>query len=121
MREVRFCLPLPPPSPRVVSVAARGGGQRSNKPLASSSAEGEEVSSLAGRGGSYVTSDQLSHCRVFETCDHAVLIAGAWNEWTQRSHQTRALLDVYTMLRRHHVKRRTIRVFYANGGAAIEG
>ena len=54
-------------------------------------------------------------CRVYETCDHALLIAGGWNRWTLRAHHRDNVGAVHRMLREHGFRADNVKVFFANG------
>ena len=56
-----------------------------------------------------------SSCRLFEICDHAVLLTGGWNPSTITSTYRRNTLAMYRLFRDNGFKRKNIKVFYANG------
>lgn len=63
------------------------------------------------------THDALqTQCRLFETCDQAVLLSGGWDRLTSpASGSINDLKLVYDTLRRHGFGKNNIKVFYANG------
>ena len=62
-----------------------------------------------------------TRCRLFETCDQAVLLSGGWN-WQMSGHRPMAhLLAIYRMLRRNGFAQEAIKIFFANGVRAGKG
>ena len=62
-----------------------------------------------------------TRCRLFETCDQAVLLSGGWN-WQLSGHRQMAhLLAMYRMLRRNGFAQEAIKIFFANGVRAGKG
>ncbi|XP_034289645.1 uncharacterized protein LOC117675275 isoform X2 [Pantherophis guttatus] len=57
-------------------------------------------------------------CRMYQTCDHAVLIAGGWQEQVTYPHHAQNLLLFYQMLRRNGFRQEHIKAFFANEGPA---
>ncbi|XP_026521372.1 uncharacterized protein LOC113410833 [Notechis scutatus] len=57
-------------------------------------------------------------CRMYQTCDHAVLIAGGWQEQVTYPHHAQNLLLFYQMLRRNGFRQEHIKAFFANEGQA---
>ena len=56
-----------------------------------------------------------TRCRLFETCDQAVLLSGGWN-WQLSGHRQMAhLLAMYRMLRRNGFAKQAVKIFFANG------
>jgi len=60
-------------------------------------------------------------CRLFETCDQAVIVSGGWNRLTSERRHHRNVELVYWMLRDHGFKRRNIKIFFANGADGVTG
>lgn len=62
-----------------------------------------------------------TRCRLFETCDQAVLLSGGWNwQWSGQKEVLR-LLSVYRMLRHNGFDKQSIKIFFANGARAKKG
>ncbi|WAQ93850.1 hypothetical protein MAR_006321, partial [Mya arenaria] len=59
-------------------------------------------------------------CRMFETCDQAVILSGGWNRLTTSRRHHRNVELFYWMLREHGFKRRNIKVFFANGAEGVQ-
>lgn len=58
----------------------------------------------------------LTRCRLFETCDQALLLSGGWDRLSSPVAGGLAnLRDVYAMLTRFGFKSNNVRAFYANG------
>nr|XP_060629138.1 uncharacterized protein LOC132773718 [Anolis sagrei ordinatus] len=57
-------------------------------------------------------------CRMYQTCDHAVLIAGGWQEQVTYPHHAQNLLLFYQMLQRNGFRQEHIKAFFANEGQA---
>ncbi|XP_054826061.1 uncharacterized protein LOC129323551 [Eublepharis macularius] len=57
-------------------------------------------------------------CRMYQTCDHAVLITGGWQEQVTYPHHAHNLLLFYQMLRRNGFRQEHIKAFFANEGQA---
>uniref|UniRef100_A0A6J0TKP5 Uncharacterized protein n=1 Tax=Pogona vitticeps TaxID=103695 RepID=A0A6J0TKP5_9SAUR len=55
-------------------------------------------------------------CRLYQTCDHAVLIAGGWQEQVTYPHHAQNLLLFYQMLRQNGFHQDHIKAFFANEG-----
>lgn len=58
-------------------------------------------------------------CRVFEICDHAVIVSGGWNRWTHRQLHADNVAKFYSMLRDNGFRSGNIKVFFANGAPDI--
>ena len=56
-----------------------------------------------------------TRCRLFETCDQAVLLSGGWNRQMSGRHEMRRLLSVYRMLHRNGFAKDSVKIFFANG------
>ncbi|XP_064456265.1 uncharacterized protein LOC135367087 [Ornithodoros turicata] len=57
-----------------------------------------------------------TQCRLFETCDQAVLLSGGWDRLTSpATGSIEDLKSVYDTLTRYGFRRNNIKVFYANG------
>lgn len=60
-----------------------------------------------------------TRCKLFQTCDRAVLVGGGWN----RQHSgTQSLLNIFKlddMLQRNGFQTDNIKIFYANGGQPV--
>lgn len=56
-----------------------------------------------------------TRCRMFESCDQAVLISGGWNRQTSLSRHSSNIVNVYHLLRRNGFNQQGIKVFFANG------
>ena len=62
-----------------------------------------------------------TRCRLFETCDQAVLLSGGWN-WQQSGKRTmKQLLSVYRMFRHNGFGKQSVKIFFANGVRATPG
>nr|XP_056708020.1 uncharacterized protein LOC130479648 [Euleptes europaea] len=57
-------------------------------------------------------------CRMYQTCDHAVLITGGWQEQVTYPHHAHNLLLFYQMLRRNGFHQEHIKAFFASEGQA---
>ncbi|XP_077176869.1 uncharacterized protein LOC143829592 [Paroedura picta] len=55
-------------------------------------------------------------CRMYQTCDHAVLITGGWQEQVTYPHHAHNLLLFYQMLRRNGFRQEHIKAFFASEG-----
>ena len=62
-----------------------------------------------------------TRCRIFETCDQAVLISGGWNREHSGLTTTTNLKLTYGMLQKHGFSDTNINVFYANGVNKTKG
>ena len=56
-----------------------------------------------------------TRCRMFESCDQAVLISGGWNRQTSLSRHSNNVVNMYHLLRRNGFNQQGIKVFFANG------
>lgn len=56
-----------------------------------------------------------TRCRMFESCDQAVLISGGWNRQTSVTRHSQNIVDVYHLLRRNGFQPPSVKVFFANG------
>ncbi|GAB6027493.1 hypothetical protein CHUAL_001745 [Chamberlinius hualienensis] len=63
---------------------------------------------------------KYARCRVFETCDHAVLIAGGWNRDLSSPTTFKSVGMFYKMLKNNGFLKRNIKTFYANGAVASD-
>ncbi|XP_060786160.1 uncharacterized protein si:ch211-67e16.11 isoform X2 [Neoarius graeffei] len=60
-------------------------------------------------------------CRLYQTCDHAVLLSGGWQEQITYQHHEQNLLLFYQMLRNNGFHKNHIKTFFAgNGQVAAE-
>ncbi|XP_062974406.1 uncharacterized protein LOC134393305 [Elgaria multicarinata webbii] len=57
-------------------------------------------------------------CRMYQTCDHAVLIAGGWQEQVIYPHHAQNLMLFHQMLRRNGFRQEHIKAFFASEGQA---
>lgn len=62
-----------------------------------------------------------TRCRLFETCDQAVLISGGWNWQWSGEREVNRLLSMYRMLRHNGFDKQSIKIFFANGARAKRG
>lgn len=62
-----------------------------------------------------------ARCRLFERCDHAILLSGGWNQITGRPFFRENIQSMFSMLRINGFPQDNIKIFYANGGADIYG
>lgn len=56
-----------------------------------------------------------TRCRMFESCDQAVIISGGWNRQTSRTHHRDNVVKMYHLLRRNGFHQQAVKIFYANG------
>lgn len=54
-------------------------------------------------------------CRMFESCDKAVLISGGWNRQTSVTRHGENIVNMYHLLRRNGFEQKSIKIFFANG------
>ena len=59
-----------------------------------------------------------TRCRLFETCDQAVLLSGGWNWQGSGEMQVHRLLAMYRMLRHNGFDKQSVKIFFANGARA---
>uniref|UniRef100_A0A3B4B5X8 Uncharacterized protein n=1 Tax=Periophthalmus magnuspinnatus TaxID=409849 RepID=A0A3B4B5X8_9GOBI len=59
-------------------------------------------------------------CRLYQTCDHAVLLSG-WQQQMTFLRHVQNLQEFYQMLRNNGFHKNHIRTFFANGGQELEG
>lgn len=62
-----------------------------------------------------------TRCRLFETCDQAVLLSGGWNWQWSGEREVLRLLAMYRMLRHNGFDKQSIKIFFANGARARKG
>ena len=62
-----------------------------------------------------------TRCRLFETCDQAVLLSGGWNWQLSGKRENHQLLSMYRMLRHNGFGKQSIKIFFANGVRAELG
>ena len=62
-----------------------------------------------------------TRCRLFETCDQAVLLSGGWNWQLSGKRELHHLLSMYRMFRRNGFGKHSIKIFFANGVRAGSG
>ena len=62
-----------------------------------------------------------TRCRLFETCDQAVLLSGGWNWQLSGKREMHHLLSMYRMLRRNGFGKHSVKIFFANGVRAGPG
>ncbi|KAI5628050.1 hypothetical protein C0J50_8288 [Silurus asotus] len=55
-------------------------------------------------------------CRLYQTCDHAVLLSGGWQEQITYQHHEQNLLLFYQMLRNNGFHKDHIKTFFAGSG-----
>lgn len=55
-------------------------------------------------------------CRLYQTCDHAVLLAGGWQQQMTFQHHAQNLQKFYSMLRNNGFHKNHIRTFFASSG-----
>ncbi|KAB5577228.1 hypothetical protein PHYPO_G00207490 [Pangasianodon hypophthalmus] len=55
-------------------------------------------------------------CRLYQTCDHAVLLSGGWQEQITYQHHEQNLLVFYQMLRNNGFHKDHIKTFFAGNG-----
>lgn len=61
-------------------------------------------------------------CRIFETCDQAVVVSGGWNREASLPRLLDNAENVYYMLRTNGFRKGNIKVFFANGlGHGLKG
>ncbi|KAF4533337.1 hypothetical protein B566_EDAN002734 [Ephemera danica] len=61
-----------------------------------------------------------TRCRLFQKCDHAVLLSGGWNRELSDEQSLINIVDFYDMLRRNGFHEDNIKLFFANGLAKDE-
>ncbi|XP_067931538.1 uncharacterized protein [Watersipora subatra] len=54
-------------------------------------------------------------CRMFESCDKAVLISGGWNRQTSVNRHSENIVNIYHLLRRNGFEQKSVKIFFANG------
>ncbi|KAJ0070071.1 hypothetical protein NL108_002389, partial [Boleophthalmus pectinirostris] len=59
-------------------------------------------------------------CRLYQTCDHAVLLSGGWQQQVTFQHHVQNLQMFYHMLRNNGFHKNHIRTFFANSGQFLE-
>lgn len=59
-------------------------------------------------------------CRLYQTCDHAVLLSGGWQQQMTFQHHVQNLQKFYRMLRNNGFHKNHIRTFFANTGLLPE-
>ncbi|KAJ0006026.1 hypothetical protein NQD34_015920 [Periophthalmus magnuspinnatus] len=59
-------------------------------------------------------------CRLYQTCDHAVLLSGGWQQQMTFLRHVQNLQEFYQMLRNNGFHKNHIRTFFANGGQVLE-
>ncbi|CAB1422536.1 unnamed protein product [Pleuronectes platessa] len=59
-------------------------------------------------------------CRLYQTCDHAVLISGGWQQQMTFQHHVENLQRIYKMLRNNGFHKDHIKTFFANSGQLPE-
>ncbi|KAK6315493.1 hypothetical protein J4Q44_G00150220 [Coregonus suidteri] len=59
-------------------------------------------------------------CRLYQTCDHAVLLAGGWQQQITYQHHVQNLQLFYRMLRNNGFHRDHIKTFFAGNGQLSE-
>ena len=59
-----------------------------------------------------------TRCRLFETCDQAVLLSGGWNWQSSGEREVARLMAVYRMLRHNGFDKQGVKIFFANGARA---
>ncbi|XP_057369384.1 uncharacterized protein LOC130690390 [Daphnia carinata] len=62
-----------------------------------------------------------TRCRLFETCDQAVLLSGGWNWQWSGERELGRLMSVYRMLRHNGFDKQSVKIFFANGARAKKG
>ena len=62
-----------------------------------------------------------TRCRLFETCDQAVLLSGGWNWQLSGRREMHHLLSMYRMLRHNGFGKHSVKIFFANGVRAAKG
>ena len=62
-----------------------------------------------------------TRCRLFETCDQAVLLSGGWNWQLSGRRETHHLLSMYRMLRHNGFGKHSVKIFFANGVRPAKG
>nr|XP_014341479.1 PREDICTED: uncharacterized protein LOC102357686 [Latimeria chalumnae] len=55
-------------------------------------------------------------CRMYQTCDHAVLISGGWREQVTYPRHAQNILHFYGMLRENGFRKENIKTFFAGDG-----
>lgn len=60
-------------------------------------------------------------CRMFETCDHAVILHGAWNRITSKASDMQMLQETRTMLSFNGFPEENVKTFYADGEIYLPG
>ncbi|KAG8199752.1 hypothetical protein JTE90_000845 [Oedothorax gibbosus] len=61
-----------------------------------------------------------ARCRLFERCDHAVLISGGWDRITDRPMYQENMLGFRDMLMRNGFPHSNVKMFYSNGNDGID-
>uniref|UniRef100_A0AAV2JZR4 Uncharacterized protein n=1 Tax=Knipowitschia caucasica TaxID=637954 RepID=A0AAV2JZR4_KNICA len=59
-------------------------------------------------------------CRLYQTCDHALLLSGGWQRHMTFQHHVQNLQKFYQMLRNNGFHKSNIKTFFANGGPSLE-
>ncbi|KAK5606889.1 hypothetical protein CRENBAI_014131 [Crenichthys baileyi] len=59
-------------------------------------------------------------CRLYQTCDHAVLISGGWQSQMTFQHHAQNLQGFYKMLRNNGFHKDHIKTFFANSGQLLD-
>ncbi|XP_015214988.1 uncharacterized protein [Lepisosteus oculatus] len=59
-------------------------------------------------------------CRVYQTCDHAILLSGGWQEQITYQRHMQNILHFYRMLRSNGFEKEHIKTFFAGDGQAAE-
>ncbi|KAK7913702.1 hypothetical protein WMY93_013913 [Mugilogobius chulae] len=59
-------------------------------------------------------------CRLYQTCDHAVLLSGGWQQQMTFQHHLQNLQKFYHMLRNNGFHKNHIRTFFANSGQFLD-
>ncbi|XP_054720834.1 uncharacterized protein LOC129230427 [Uloborus diversus] len=71
--------------------------------------------------GCSITGQTISvRCRLFERCDHAVLLSGGWDGLTDRPLFRENVLGMYQALEKNGFPGGNIKVFYSNGNIGLE-
>ncbi|GIY18862.1 hypothetical protein CDAR_251611 [Caerostris darwini] len=59
-------------------------------------------------------------CRLFERCDHAVLISGGWDRLTDRPLYLENIVKFHDLLMKNGFLHSNVKMFYSNGNQGIE-
>ncbi|XP_048857886.1 uncharacterized protein LOC125725207 [Brienomyrus brachyistius] len=59
-------------------------------------------------------------CRLYQTCDHAVLLSGGWRQQVTHQQHARNLRLFYQMLRNNGFHKNHIKIFFAGSGQLLE-